>query len=63
MIKSLLHFNNSNNLTKDEGKELTWQVDGATSYTYEKFRSIKSRSSKYIFIDKNNTVMEMKKEG
>ena len=33
MIKSLLHFNNSNNLTKDEGKELTWQVDGATADT------------------------------
>ena len=63
MIKSLLHFNNSNNLTKDEGKELTCQVYGATSDTDGKFGSIKSRSSKYIFIDKNNTVMGMKKEG
>lgn len=39
MIKSLLHFNNSNNLTKDEGKELTWQVDGATADTNGKFGS------------------------
>lgn len=39
MIKSLLHFNNSNNLTKDEGKELTWQVDGATADTDGKFGS------------------------
>lgn len=39
MIKSLLHFNNPNNLTKDEGKELTWQVDGATSDTDGKFGS------------------------
>lgn len=60
MIKSLLHFNNPNNLTKYEGKELTWQVYGATSDTDGKFGSIESRSSKYIFIDKNNTVMGMK---
>ena len=39
MIKSLLHFNNPNNLTKDEGKELTWQVDGATADTNGKFGS------------------------
>ena len=39
MIKSLLHFNNPNNLTKDEGKELTWQVDGATADTDGKFGS------------------------
>ena len=39
MIKSLLHFNNSNNLTKDEGKELTWQVNGATADTNGKFGS------------------------
>ena len=39
MIKSLLHFNNPNDLTKDEGKELTWQVDGATADTNGKFGS------------------------
>lgn len=39
MIKSLLHFNNPNNLTKDEGKELTWQVNGATADTNGKFGS------------------------
>ena len=39
MIKSLLHFNNPNDLTKDEGKELTWQVDGATADTDGKFGS------------------------
>ncbi len=63
MIKSSLHFNNSNDLTKDEGKELTWQVDGATADTDGKFGSVEARLSKYIFIDKNNTVMGMKKEG
>lgn len=39
MIKSLLHFNNPDNLTKDEGKELIWQVDGATADTDGKFSS------------------------
>ena len=39
MIKSLLHFNNPDNLTKDEGKELAWQVDGATADTDGKFGS------------------------
>ena len=39
MIKSLLHFNNSNNLTTDESKELTWQVDEATFDTNGKFGS------------------------
>lgn len=39
MIKSLLHFNNPDNLAKDEGTELTWQVDGATSDIDGKFSS------------------------
>lgn len=39
MIKSLLHFNNPDNLTKDEGKELAWQADGATADTDGKFGS------------------------
>lgn len=39
MIKSLLHFNNPDDLTKDEGKELTWQVNGATADTNGKFSS------------------------
>lgn len=39
MIKSLLHFNNPANLTKDEGNELTWQVYGATADTNGKFGS------------------------
>lgn len=39
MIKSLLHFNNPNNLTKDEGKKFAWQVDGATADTDGKFGS------------------------
>ena len=31
MIKSLLHFNNSNNLTKDEIKGVPWQVVGTVA--------------------------------
>lgn len=48
MIKFLLHFNNPDDLTKDEGNKLTWQVDGATSDTDGKFGSIEARLSKYI---------------
>lgn len=31
MIKSLLHFNNPNNLTKDEIKGVSWTVNGTVS--------------------------------
>lgn len=59
MIKSLLHFNNPNDLTKDEGKELTWQVDGATADTNGKFGSaIDLTSGKRLVADKKWDIIQ-----
>ena len=59
MIKSLLHFNNPNNLTKDEGKELTWQVDGATADTNGKFSSaIDLTSGKRLVANKKWAIIQ-----
>lgn len=59
MIKSLLHFNNPNNLTKDEGKELTWQVDGATFDTDGKFGSaLKLLSRKRLVANKKWNIIQ-----
>lgn len=59
MIKSLLHFNNPNNLTKDEGKELTWQVDGATFDTDGKFGSaLKLLSGKRLVANKKWNIIQ-----
>ena len=53
MIKSLLHFNNPNDLAKDEGKELIWQVDGATADINGKFGSaIDLTAGKRLVADK-----------
>lgn len=59
MIKSLLHFNNPNNLTKDEGKELTWQVNGATADTNGKFGSaLKLLSGKRLVANKKWDIIQ-----
>lgn len=59
MIKSLLHFNNPNNLTKDEGKELTWQVNGATADTNGKFGSaIDLTSGKRLVANKKWAIIQ-----
>ena len=61
MIKSLLHFNNPDDLTKDEVEGVPWTVNGTVASSQDgRYGSIESRSSKYIFIDKNNTVMGMR---
>lgn len=59
MIKSLLHFNNPDDLTKDEGKELTWQVNGATADTNGKFSSaIDLTSGKRLVADKKWDIIQ-----
>lgn len=59
MIKSLLHFNNPNDLTKGEGKELIWQVDGATADTNGKFGSaLKLLSGKRLVANKKWNIIQ-----
>lgn len=59
MIKSLLHFNNPDDLTKDESKELTWRVNGATADTNGKFGSaIDLTSGKRLVADKKWDIIQ-----
>ena len=59
MIKSLLHFNNPNDLTRDECKELIWQIDGATADTNGKFGSaIDLTSGKRLVADKKWDIIQ-----
>lgn len=59
MIKSLLQFNDPDDLTKDVGKELIWQVDGATIDTNGKFGSaIDLTSGKRLVADKKWDIIQ-----
>lgn len=59
MIKSLLHFNNPDDLTKDEGKELTWQVYRATADANGKFGSaINLNAGRRLVSDKKWNIIQ-----
>lgn len=55
MIKSLLHFNNSDNLTKDEVRGVPWKVNGTVSSRQDgKFRNCLSLNGNGYL--QNNTI-------
>ena len=55
MIKSLLHFNNSNNLTKDEIKGVPWKVNGTVASSQDgRFRNCLSLNGNGYL--QNNTI-------